>query len=640
MKKGFRLFIVFLITLVALFSLSAAIFTPTIPPTCSENDIKTVWDSIFRESSSGITIFTNTTQNGRCNGYLAYKIQGDKGDILVGLDAYRTISNTTEIIAFDGNFTQDYINIVKNSSTFQNYTTLLYYIYQTPASRLQSSVKPRNISLIDASPNYTLSFKADAGTFSQFISSGITYYYSNQTELNVNYSNTLNGIVTGNYSLNYVDYFKEYYNLLPACTSNWAALNTSCISDDSYIIWYNDTASCGNSSRPANVTMSCDYDHNGIIGNISHSSLSSISLDWYVNSNAGNLSSIFNTSKTVELREGNITRVIFDYPFSSSLNFKTLVISKQPSSSSYGYLAVSGLSGMTKTFTIDKLMANSTKVCVLNKEATISNITTGCDSEWEYLFNCPGNFGSYFCNVTDNKLVVSGLTNSVVAEYIGNSNTSACTESWTCINWTSCSAGTRTRTCIDAGNCGTISSRPALSETCTETTTLAVCKTNWTCSSWPTACPSNGIQTRTCVDTNRCKSPLDLPRPELSQQCTNETNWTIIIIITAIALVIIIGIIYFIMKSMSPKGSESYVNVQNFPRTPPSSSQFMPQRPVQQPRPFQPQLPSQPKPFPSQPRPSGTNPLPAQPQRFSPPSQSPPPSQPENQDNKKVDFEF
>ena len=43
-----------------------------------------------------------------------------------------------------------------------------------------------------------------------------------------------------------------------------------------------------------------------------------------------------------------------------------------------------------------------------------------------------------------------------------------CTESWSCGSWSSCVGGTQTRTCTDANSCGTITSRPALSQSCTE----------------------------------------------------------------------------------------------------------------------------------------------------------------------------
>jgi PGF-pre-PGF domain-containing protein len=42
-----------------------------------------------------------------------------------------------------------------------------------------------------------------------------------------------------------------------------------------------------------------------------------------------------------------------------------------------------------------------------------------------------------------------------------------CVENWVCGDWSSCSDGIQTRTCSDANVCGTVNSKPALSQTCT-----------------------------------------------------------------------------------------------------------------------------------------------------------------------------
>ena len=43
---------------------------------------------------------------------------------------------------------------------------------------------------------------------------------------------------------------------------------------------------------------------------------------------------------------------------------------------------------------------------------------------------------------------------------------SSCIESWSCSVWSACSNNTQTRTCIDANNCGTTTSKPAVSQSC------------------------------------------------------------------------------------------------------------------------------------------------------------------------------
>lgn len=47
-----------------------------------------------------------------------------------------------------------------------------------------------------------------------------------------------------------------------------------------------------------------------------------------------------------------------------------------------------------------------------------------------------------------------------------------CLENWSCGTWGTCTAGSQTRTCTDANNCGTTASKPVTSQTCT---TAVVC---------------------------------------------------------------------------------------------------------------------------------------------------------------------
>jgi len=42
-----------------------------------------------------------------------------------------------------------------------------------------------------------------------------------------------------------------------------------------------------------------------------------------------------------------------------------------------------------------------------------------------------------------------------------------CVESWSCTEWSSCSGGTKTKTCTDANSCGTTNDKPATSQSCT-----------------------------------------------------------------------------------------------------------------------------------------------------------------------------
>ncbi|MBR9704741.1 hypothetical protein GOV12_04970 [Candidatus Pacearchaeota archaeon] len=113
--------------------------------------------------------------------------------------------------------------------------------------------------------------------------------------------------------------------------------------------------------------------------------------------------------------------------------------------------------------------------------------TWGNDSEWNYLtLNSESNLSKdadiYGTVVyVDNFLgkatimypdepVIANLfmsyyeQNEVIEDY--NSCFNDCSEDWTCSAWSACSGGTKSRTCTDNNDCGTLDNRPALSEGC------------------------------------------------------------------------------------------------------------------------------------------------------------------------------
>lgn len=46
----------------------------------------------------------------------------------------------------------------------------------------------------------------------------------------------------------------------------------------------------------------------------------------------------------------------------------------------------------------------------------------------------------------------------------------SCTEAWSCGAWNTCMSNSQTRTCTDSNNCGTTTTRPALTQSCTSST--------------------------------------------------------------------------------------------------------------------------------------------------------------------------
>ncbi len=102
-------------------------------------------------------------------------------------------------------------------------------------------------------------------------------------------------------------------------------------------------------------------------------------------------------------------------------------------------------------------------------------------------------------------------------------------------NWSACLGGTqsRTRTCADAYSCTTTASRPALSESrsCADTA-VSACTESWSCIGWAAGswgvCQESGTQTRTltrtCTDAGNCGTTTS--RPATSQGESQACDYT------------------------------------------------------------------------------------------------------------------
>jgi len=63
-------------------------------------------------------------------------------------------------------------------------------------------------------------------------------------------------------------------------------------------------------------------------------------------------------------------------------------------------------------------------------------------------------------------IIWSAPTALVMYEKISTSPAAACTEQWSCTDWSICSGSSQTRVCTDANNCGTTVSKPTESQAC------------------------------------------------------------------------------------------------------------------------------------------------------------------------------
>lgn len=528
--------IIFAIVLTIILSLSVnsqligkAVFTPSLPSDCSDASIKAVWDSIFKENSSGITILTNTSQAGKCNAFLAYKIKNSNIYYVLG---GKDVNNSKDFWAVSGNFTQEYNNhlliIIQNFSKINDEIYFPLVILPGIGEELTNRSEP--IINTSAGIEFSSEFKPTLALWN-VISYTNPKVFSSITNETTSLIKSSEGYVHETKKLSWY-IFQEY--LIQSCAPNWTQVRTSCKADDSLVIWFNDTKSCNNATgKPENITQICDYDGNGVIGNFSSFTQSNLNLQVYINSWPANISHKYNSTRTIEFREGSKSRVKFQHNFSSPLNMKNIIIEKQSPSYEFGYIIVNGINA-NKTLEIDRINFNS-KLCAKDTQvSSISEISRECSSSDEYLIQCPGSNGSLSCSISNISLFVSGLAHSAVREIIPRNL--SCTPVWNCTAWSSCSGDLQSRTCADLNSCNITSGKPAETQICVS------CNPKWNCTSWmPEKCPKSGNQTRNCFDLNKCN--VSTGKPYENQTCTYKPSLSLAVIISISAAIILIALV-------------------------------------------------------------------------------------------------
>lgn len=520
------------------------IFTPTVPTDCSDASIRATWDSIFKESSNGINITSNTSQPGKCNFFSATKTVNNKTFILVGRDlANFFFTNMTLIFGVQGNITN--ISALNSSGL----------LTASPSSmNLSGIVGTRNIaSSSQADSEFRSVFNAVPSNWQTNVTSNGTFYTFSNNETVGNESRVLAGIVPAGYSIDYIAYERMAVSLL--CVQNIIAMNTSCRSDRTLIMWYNDINSCGG-VLPNNITFNCSG--NSVVGNLSAISTINLNLSVFVDGSQANSSLYYNSSKLVEFREGSISRIKFNHSFNSGqLNVSNVTVTRQPDGYGFGYLLISGLNE-DKTVMVDKING-SNLLCIKDGPApSLSSISLYCEADDEYLLSCPGNNYSFSCAISGNYYQVSGLTNSGIKEVYPPSLAilSLCTPYWECSNFSTCVNGNKTRTCADLNGCNITSGEPELVQSCSN-----LCAAIWNCSSWqPVNCPENRTRYRTCIDQNNCGILSGKPNetqtciPASSSLVLSDSIWTYIIWGGVLFIVIvIIAIVIVLVLTRKPK---------------------------------------------------------------------------------------
>jgi hypothetical protein len=555
-----------------------------IPSDCSDASIKAIWDAIFQEPSTGITILSigNGSDSGKCNEYLGYKINGETLHLLIGHDR-TTIPQVKEenyIVGVKGDFLPPFLTTIQNLPSEEITTVNL-----DPEVLLENSTQREIQTIAEANLEFVTDFKSIPSVWSEEFSVGVTFFTfvdSITTEPSINSSV---GVIVGNYTVNQYTFEEwSYLNLSGECSPDWTATNTSCYEDETYTVYYEDLNQCTNATgMPSNETHGCDFDDDGIIGDEGEIVETNIDIDVYINGiKINDSNTTYNSIETVEFKDGSTTRVEFSHDFSSSpLNLIGVNIEKQTSSDTNGRLFVNGLE-TDKTLTVDKLIPSSSEVCV--KDASTSSISLNCDETNELLINCDGSSQSGFvCGKTGSTFTISGLMHSGVQEYSNGS----CLPDWDCTAWSECSDDEKTRVCTDSNQCNSTSGRPPEIEECES------CLPDWDCTAWsPTKCPKDKEQTRICTDLNDCGT--NEGKLDEEKSCIYKSNiWIWVWII--LGIILLVGVVLLIIFFMKRKGSSNPIQQ---PQTQYSRRPSRPGPPITQtyPRQFtQPGFPNRPK---------------------------------------------
>ena len=137
-----------------------------------------------------------------------------------------------------------------------------------------------------------------------------------------------------------------------------------------------------------------------------------------------NLSRVINGTFLVNITNGTLTVIEFNWTFNSSsvINLYNLTVIRQNSTASNGSLVVRGISfpvGTTKNVYVDRV-SSAGYVCIKDSIITeIGNVSTGCNQDKEFFLNCNGIAnGSYSCNITSSgtRYYITGLNNSGIRE--------------------------------------------------------------------------------------------------------------------------------------------------------------------------------------------------------------------------------
>jgi len=376
-----------------------------------------------------------------------------------------TLTNLTSIISSNISKNQDWFISVRaydgyNWSTWSNSSNITINNAAPVISLTQNTTVVNETQTVNITVNST-DIDNDAITYAindtRFTSNSNNFYW--QTNL------TNEG--TYRLSINATDGTDITYLNLTVIVSN------SIDTDNDGNPDFNDTDDDGDGINDSTDTLK------GNLTNINSSGIDNLSVT--INGSS-TLNQTFNSTLKVNISDGNITVIGFNWNFSNStLDMSNITINKT-NISGYAAISIKGLNltdqNKTKTVYLNHLSGN--RICILDQDADLSSLTSSCTGSSEVSLSCPGTNGGYTCTVSGTIYSISGLSHTVLKEYTytapstppgdggGGSSPSTCTESWSCSPWSIClEDSTQTRSCFDTESCGTNENKPEIIRSCT-----------------------------------------------------------------------------------------------------------------------------------------------------------------------------
>jgi len=207
-KRGFVIFFgLFVLISGGMFSSGISLtgnlsWEPPVVNNCSDVDIQTMWDSIFVESSSGITILKEEGVGGDCENFAAYKTKADGGVWVLMNTVMQEDSRvkSVELDIFYLNGPPELINEINSQTSYEFPTT--FKRFSDFKNDFADKVNKRSLAFASASQEFEKYFRVPSLTLNN--SEG--YYSFGEEKHRVFVSEFFSGGIYADKSINLLEY--------------------------------------------------------------------------------------------------------------------------------------------------------------------------------------------------------------------------------------------------------------------------------------------------------------------------------------------------------------------------------------------------------------------------------------------------